>query len=316
MFFGFSAGLPFLLVFSTLSIWLRELGLSRTAIGLISWIGITYSIKVIWAPVIDCASLFGLSSIFGRRRSWMLISMVGIALGLLGMAFVDPVKSTHLLIIFAFVTALFSATQDVSIDAFRIESAPAEMQGALAAAYQLGYRIALLVAGAGVLYISEYAGWAWSYCIMAALMGVGITTVLIVSEPVSENNLPKAVNINGWLSSAFLSPFSNFFGRFGRLAIPILLFVAVYRVSDISMGVMANPFYVDLGFTKTEIANVIKVFGFTMTITGTILGGLLVTHYGIMGPLLTGAVLVCLTNLMFAIINICTPIFVGFHNSN
>ena len=175
--------------------------------------------------------------------------------------------------IFAFVTALFSATQDVSIDAFRIESAPAEMQGALAAAYQLGYRIALLVAGAGVLYISEYAGWAWSYCIMAALMGVGITTVLIVSEPVSENNLPKAVNINEWLNGAFLSPFSNFFGRFGRLAIPILLFVAVYRVSDISMGVMANPFYVDLGFTKTEIANVIKVFGFTMTITGTILGG-------------------------------------------
>ena len=294
-------------MFSTFSIWLRELGLSRTAIGLISWIGITYSIKVIWAPVIDCASLFGLSSIFGRRRSWMLISMVGIALGLLGMAFVDPVKSTHLLIIFAFVTALFSATQDVSIDAFRIESAPAEMQGALAAAYQLGYRAALLVAGAGVLYISEYAGWAWSYCIMAALMGVGITTVLIVSEPVSENNLPKAVNINEWLSGAFLRPFSNFFGRFGRLAIPILLFVAVYRVSDISMGVMANPFYVDLGFTKTEIANVIKVFGFTMTITGTILGGLLVTHYGIMGPLLTGAVLVCLTNLMFAIMALIGP---------
>ena len=304
---GFSAGLPFLLVFSTFSIWLRELGLSRTAIGLISWIGITYSIKVIWAPVIDCASLFGLNSIFGRRRAWMLISMVGIALGLLGMAFVDPVKSTYLLIICAFVTALFSATQDVSIDAFRIESAPAEMQGALAAAYQLGYRIALLVAGAGVLYISEYAGWALSYCIMAALMGVGITTVLIVSEPLSDNTLPKAANINEWFSSSFLRPFSNFFRRFGRLAIPILLFVAVYRISDISMGVMANPFYVDLGFTKTEIANVIKIFGFTMTITGTVLGGLLVTHYGIMGPLLAGAVLVCLTNFLFAIMALLGP---------
>ena len=205
------------------------------------------------------------------------------------------------MIIFAFVTALFSATQDVSIDAFRIESAPAEMQGALAAAYQLGYRIALLVAGAGVLYISEYAGWASSYCIMAALMGVGIATVLIVSEPLSENTLPKAANINEWLSGSFLRPFSNFFSRYGRLSIPILLFVAVYRISDISMGVMANPFYVDLGFTKTEIANVIKVFGFTMTITGTVLGGLLVTHYGVMGPLLAGAILVCLTNFLFAI---------------
>ena len=222
-FLGFSAGLPLLLVFTTLSIWLRELGLSRTTIGFISWIAITYSIKVFWAPVVDCSSLFGLTLKFGRRRTWMLISMVGVAFGLIGMASVDPEDSTQLLIIFAFVTAFFSATQDISIDAFRIESAPAEIQGALAAAYQLGYRMALLVAGAGALYISDQVGWNVSYGIMAALMAVGITTVFFVPEPCPQYTAMKARSIRGWLRSSILKPFEDFFGRYGKYTFSIIL---------------------------------------------------------------------------------------------
>ncbi|MDB3952723.1 MFS transporter [Alphaproteobacteria bacterium] len=306
LFLGFSAGLPFLLVFSTLSLWLREVGVSRTAIGFVSWIGITYSIKVIWAPVVDHAPLIGLTDSLGRRRAWMFVAMAGIGLGLLGMAFSDPLASPRLLVGFALMVAFCSATQDVAIDAYRIEIAPAEMQGALAASYQLGYRIALLVAGAGALYIAEFQGWVVSYAVMAGFMMIGLLTVLIIPEPQSssdENNKNDgSLTIREWFERAVVQPFGEFFRRVGRFAIPILLFVAVYRVSDISMGVMANPFYVDLGFSKTEIANIIKVFGLGMTILGTFLGGILVARYGVMGPLLLGSVLVFAANLLFALL--------------
>ena len=306
LFLGFSAGLPFLLVFSTLSLWLREVGISRTAIGFVSWIGITYSIKVIWAPVVDHAPLIGLTDRLGRRRAWMFVAMAGIGLGLLGMAFSDPSASPRLLVAFALMVAFCSATQDVAIDAYRIEIAPAEMQGALAAAYQLGYRIALLVAGAGALYIAEFQSWAVSYAVMAGLMMIGLLTVLVIPEPQSspaeDDTSNGSSTIGEWFESAVIRPFGEFFRRVGRFAIPILLFVAVYRVSDISMGVMANPFYVDLGFSKTEIANIIKVFGFGMTILGTLLGGVLVARYGVMGPLLLGSVLVVAANLLFALL--------------
>ncbi|HAA92848.1 MAG TPA: AmpG family muropeptide MFS transporter [Rhodospirillaceae bacterium] len=302
LFLGFSAGLPFLLVFSTLSLWLREAGISRTAIGFVSWIGITYSIKVIWAPVVDHMSIIGFTRALGRRRSWMLLAMLGIAGGLAGMAFSEPSSAPQRLVGFALAVAFFSATQDVAIDAYRIEIAPDDMQGALAAAYQLGYRVALLVAGAGALYVAEFAGWTVSYGIMAALMGIGIVTVWVIPEP-QDTKLPtRARNFAEWLDEAVIRPFSEFFRRVGPLALPILLFVAVYRVSDISMGVMANPFYVDLGFSKTEIANIIKAFGFGMTILGTFMGGVLVARYGIMGPLLLGAVLVVAANLLFALL--------------
>ena len=306
LFLGFSAGLPFLLVFSTLSLWLREVGVSRTAIGFVSWIGITYSIKVIWAPVVDHAPLIGLTDSLGRRRAWMFVAMAGIGLGLLGMAFSDPLASPRLLVGFALMVAFCSATQDVAIDAYRIEIAPAEMQGALAASYQLGYRIALLVAGAGALYIAEFQGWVVSYAVMAGFMMIGLLTVLIIPEPQSssdEKNMSDgSPTLREWFERAVVQPFGEFFRRVGRFAIPILLFVAVYRVSDISMGVMANPFYVDLGFSKTEIANIIKVFGFGMTILGTFLGGLLVARYGVMGPLFLGSVLVIAANLLFALL--------------
>jgi PAT family beta-lactamase induction signal transducer AmpG len=322
---GFSAGLPLLLVISTLALRLREAGVSRTEIGFLSWIGIAYSIKVFWAPLIDHLSIGGLSAAMGRRRSWMLVAMAGIAVGLLGMALTDPAHSLTGLVLCALLVAFCSATQDVVIDAYRIEIAPAEMQGALAAAYQLGYRVALLVAGAGALYIADGAGWQASYAAMSALMIVGIVTVLMIPEP----DLPAAGDVGHataaeplvhqflaqrthwsararavatWFLAAVVCPFLEFFRRAGRLFFLILLFVAVYRISDFVMGVMANPFYVDLGFTKTEIANVIKVFGFAMTLLGTFVGGVLVARYGIMGPLCLGAAFMVVANLMFALL--------------
>ena len=180
MFLGFSAGLPFLLVFSTLSAWLRAEEVSRAAIGFFSWVGITYSIKVFWAPIVDRVPLPIITRVLGRRRSWMLIAMVGIALGLLGMAHMNPTGDLRVLALFALLVAFSSATQDISIDAYRIEAVARELQGAMAATYQLGYRIALLVAGGGALVLADATSWAFAYMVLASLTLVGIGTVFII----------------------------------------------------------------------------------------------------------------------------------------
>lgn len=320
LFLGFSAGLPFLLVFSTLSAWLREAEVTRTTIGFFSWVGITYSIKFFWAPVIDRLPLPYLTRRLGRRRSWMLVAMVGIAAGLLGMAATDPAQNLTAMALFALLVAFSSATQDVAIDAYRIEAVDIELQGAMAATYQLGYRIALLVAGAGVLYAADLAGWPFSYQGMAALTLVGIATVLLIAEPAAgrdDSAISREARVVGfiarsahmparrraaiaWLIGAVVCPFVDFFARNGAMAILILLFVSLFRLSDITMGVMAYPFYIDLGFSKSEIATVVKFFGFFMTIFGALLGGVLVARYGVMRPLLLGAVLIAATNLLFA----------------
>jgi PAT family beta-lactamase induction signal transducer AmpG len=311
LFLGFSAGLPFLLVFSTLTAWLTEAGVTRTTIGFFSWIGITYSIKVIWAPVVDKLKLPLLHRMFGQRRSWILLGQLGIASGLVLMALTDPEADVGLMAVFGLLVAFSSATQDISIDAYRIESAEDKYQAAMSAAYVFGYRLALLVAGAGALYLAEYLGWSPAYLVMAALMGVGVVTVLLIQEP---NGLRPAAEpvihrakqarlaqrLGGWFADAVIGPFVDFFKRNGWYALLILLFIAVYRISDITMGVMANPFYLDIGFSKTEIADVTKVFGFVMTIVGSALGGVLVAHYGIRPILLLGGCMVALTNLLFA----------------
>jgi PAT family beta-lactamase induction signal transducer AmpG len=327
LFLGFSAGLPFLLVFSTLSAWLTDAGISRTAIGFFSWVGITYSIKVLWSPVVDRLPIPWLTRKLGRRRSWMLVAQLGITLGLLGLAATDPAQHLTYIAGFALLVAFGSATQDVAIDAYRIEAVVRERQGAMAATYILGYRIALLVAGAGALYIAEFGSWPSAYLTMAALMLVGIVTVLAISEPEQsvERNAylretrvvsfversahlpPRLRGAIAWFIGAVVCPFVDFFARNGRLAISILLFISVFRITDITMGVMANPFYLDLGFTKAEIASVTKVFGFFMTIAGAAVGGLLVVRYGIMRPLLLSAVLAAATNLLFALMAFIGP---------
>ncbi len=320
LFLGFSAGLPFLLVFSTLTAWLTEAGVTRTTIGFFSWIGITYSIKVFWAPVVDQVRLPLLGRLLGQRRSWMLLAQVGVAVGLLLMSAVDPATELQLLAVCGLLVAFSSATQDISVDAFRIEAAVDDFQAAMSATYVFGYRLALLVAGAGALYIAEFSSWEWCYTVMAGLMLVGVVTVLLVREPArlrasDDGGLEEKVEalleapdaethlwarLSAWFVKAVVGPFVDFFRRNGMFALVILLLISVYRISDIMMGVMANPFYLDMGFSKVEIADVTKVFGFFMVIAGSAVGGVLVAYYGSKRILLLGAVLVAGTNLLFA----------------
>lgn len=320
LFLGFSAGLPFLLVFSTLTAWLTEAGVTRTTIGFFSWIGITYSIKFFWAPVVDQLKLPILHRLLGQRRSWMFLAQIGIALGLVLMATTDPLNELQFLALCGLLVAFSSATQDVSVDAYRIEAVVEEYQAAMSATYVLGYRLALLVAGAGALYIAEYSSWHWCYFVMAGLMLVGMITVLLVKEPErnrasDDGNLEGKIEsliepganqhshlalVIGRFSTAVIGPFVDFFRRNGWYALLILLFISVYRISDITMGVMANPFYLDMGFSKVQIADITKVFGFFMVIAGSALGGVMVALWGTRPVLILGAVLVASTNLLFA----------------
>ena len=318
LFLGFSAGLPFLLVFSTLTAWLTEAGVTRTTIGFFSWIGITYSIKVFWAPVVDQFRLPLLHRLLGQRRSWMLLAQLGILSGLALMAQTDPVSELEFLALCGLLVAFSSATQDVSVDAYRIEAVVEDLQAAMSATYVLGYRIALLVAGAGALYIAEVSSWSVCYLVMAVMMLVGMFTVLCVKEPERRSGPESAIQVAGprepgsqppvrgirvltnRFSNAVVGPFVDFFKRNGWYALLILLFISVYRISDITMGVMANPFYLDMGFSKVEIADVTKVFGFFMVIAGSALGGVLVAMWGVRPVLILGAVMVASTNLLFA----------------
>jgi len=323
LFLGFSAGLPFLLVFSTLNARLADIGVETATIGFFSWLGITYSIKVFWAPIVDRLKLPVLDRLLGKRRSWILLAQGGIATGLYLMAQVDAIAAPEMMAYCGLLVAFSSATQDVAIDAYRIEIAEERLQAALAATYIFGYRLALLVAGAGALYLAEFWSWQVSYEVMALLVGVGMVTVLIVREPTVnhfaaaqdiadkiEHEASKRAHLNprharliGWFYAAIAGPFLDFFRRYRELAILILVTVAVYRIADIAMGVMANPFYLDfMGFSKTEVADVTKIFGFFMTIVGSLLGGVLVMRYGVRRLLLAGAIMTAATNLLFVML--------------
>ncbi len=320
LFLGFSAGLPFLLVFSTLSAWLRSDGVEVAAIGFFAWIGMLYSIKFFWAPVVDRLALPLMTRVFGQRRGWMLLAQGMIAAGLVGLAGLSPVGNLGWVAVFALLVAFGSATQDIAIDAYRIESADDDVQAAMASTYIIGYRGGLLAAGAGALYIAASASWNVAYLSMAALMGIGALTVLIRPEPKraslsiqliheprvrafirASRGKPKMLRrLGAWSIGALVCPFTDFFSRYGVKALWILVFIAVFRISDLAMASMANPLYIDLGFSLAEIANVTNIFGIAMSITGGMLGGLFVARYGI-GPLLIfGAGLVMLTNLLFA----------------
>lgn len=379
LFLGFSAGLPFLLLFSTLSFWLREVGVSLATIGLFSWVGITFSIKVFWAPVVDRVAVPPFTTLLGKRRGWMLLAQIGIAAGLLGIAYTDPARNLEAIVYFALLVAFASATQDIAIDAYRIEAVDRSLQGAMAGTYQVGYRIGLIAAGAGALYIAAFTSWPVAYTVMAALVGVGMVTVLIIREPevvrdqatlLREAEVAKVVQgqsdatspyaqtvkrairillgivvagvaaawlfglnvvfvlvpiaviaavvavirFSGsggrfglWFSSAVISPLVDFFARNGSFALVILAFVGLFRLSDITLGVMANPFYVDIGFSKEEIANIAKLYGVIATLVGALLGGILVVRIGMLRALLAGAIMVAATNLVFVLLAISGP---------
>lgn len=299
---GFSAGLPYLLVFSTLSAWLSESGIQRSTIGFFSWVGILFSLKVLWSPLVDQLKLPFLSRLLGQRRAWLLLAQLGILAALLAISLTNPADAIIRFAWLALLVAFCAATQDICIDAYRIEAAPESLQGALAAAYILGYRIALLVSGAGAFYLAAFQHWGFAYQCMAGLMLVGIITTLSIGEPeVARRHTEFLGNPIRWLEHSLLEPFQEFFTRFGKHALTLLLFVGIYRLSDITMGVMANPFYLESGYSKTEIANIAKVFGFLTVIVGSFLGGIFVSRYGLYRSLLLGAVLAATTNLLFAL---------------
>ena len=307
---GFAAGLPLLLVLGTLSFWLREAGINRSTIGFLSWVGLAYGFKWCWAPLVDRLPIPLLTRALGRRRSWLLVSQLMIVCGLVGMAFSDPKIALMPIVWFALLTAFGSATQDIALDAFRIESADVDRQAALAAAYQTGYRLAMIWAGAGVLWIAARAevanpqnydpnSWKVAYLVMAASMIVGFVTVLFTREPIARP-FTHAKNIGEWMQSALIEPFADFFRRYGWNALLVLALIATYRVSDIVMGIMANPFYVDMGYTKDEVAAITKIYGVIMTLVGAALGGVLSMRFGVMRTLMLGAVLSAASNLLFS----------------
>jgi PAT family beta-lactamase induction signal transducer AmpG len=308
-FLGFSAGLPLLLVLGTLGFWLREAGIDRSTIGYLSWVALFYAGKWLWAPLVDRVPIIFLTKRLGRRRSWLLFAQALIIFGLVGMATTDPKQNLEPIVWFALLVAFGSATQDIALDAFRIESAKAQYQAALAASYQTGYRLAMIWAGAGALWLAARAetttgiylaeAWQFAYLCMALSISVGVITTLLSPEPQAVL-LPKARSAGQWLQQTLIQPFADFISRYRWQAFLILGLIAIYRISDVVMGIMANPFYVDMGYTKDEVAAVTKVFGVIMTLVGAFLGGLLTMRLGVMRVLFLGGVLSAASNLLFA----------------
>ena len=315
---GFSAGLPFSLISTTLSAWLADQQVSLAVIGFFSLVGVAFSLKVLWAPVVDswAPPLFRK---LGKRRAWLLISQCGIAMGLFVMSLMDVHQDLAMIAACAVFIAFCSATQDIVIDAYRIEAVVLELQGAMAAAYVFGYRLALLAGGAGALYLAQYLDWQLAYQCLSSVMLLAILTTFLIAEPghpldsrrlIQEKKLETSLHLHAvprlieqillWFTTAVLGPFVEFFQRNGKRSLGILCLIGLYKMSDMAMGVMANPFYLDLGFSKKEIADITKLFGFVMTIVGTSLGGLLVVRFGVLKPLLLGAVVSSSTNLLFA----------------
>ncbi len=391
LFLGFSAGVPILLIFSSLSLWLGEAGVEKNAVTYFSWAALGYSFKFVWAPLIDKLPLPVLNRLLGRRRSWLLVSQLAVMIAILWMAFTDPAIGPASLTVMAFATVMLgfsSATQDIVIDAYRVESAGPDLQALLSSTYIAGYRIGMIVAGAGALYLASYFGstreaysysaWMNTYLAMAGVMLVGVVTTLIVAEPANpradshqysasdylrfllvfviavvafilvfyfsaalaesaKSSLGESLNnqnlasfvvstlrlatgaIVAWfvaralvsvgvgnqqmIQESYVDPIRDFFQRYGvGLALLLLALVGLYRVSDIVMGVIANVFYQDMGYTKIQIANVSKVFGLLMTIAGGFLGGFLAMRFGVMRILFLGAVLSAVTNLLFILL--------------
>jgi PAT family beta-lactamase induction signal transducer AmpG len=333
LFLGFSAGLPFFLVFSTLSAWLRQAGVQRSTIGMLSWVGILYSIKFLWAPVVDRVRPPFLHRILGRRRGWMLIAQIGLAAALFKLSISDPATGVRSMALGALFVAFFAATQDIALDAWRIESGAVETQGAMLAAYQVGYRIALITGSAGALTIAAYGGWHTSYATMAALVGVGIVTTLLIREP--HPSVPKEfmareervvlwlesrahwprplLNAGEWFMGAVVCPLLDFVARYGlALAILTLLFVGSYRLTDFTMGSMVNPFYIDHGYTLTSIAKIVKVYGLLMSLFGVFVAGVLISKFGLLRSLILGSTLLMASNLSFALLATThTPTLLG-----
>ena len=318
LFFGFSSGLPLALTFGTLSLWLAEVGVSKTTIGLFALMGTPYTFKFLWSPFVDRLSLPYFTRRLGRRRGWAIVTQLALMATIAGLGATNPAAHPGLTALLAFAVAFWSATQDIVIDAYRVEILEEPQFGAGAATIVLGYRVGMLVSGAGALYLATFVGWFTTYVIMAALMVVGIVAVLVNPEPKVKKSresldqeervaayLRARPHLRGymakalsWIYGAVISPFAEFVGRRGWFW--ILLFILLYKFGDALAGVMGNPFYVELGFTKIQIANFSKAFGLAATIIGGVIGGLIVNRMGILKSLLICGLLQMVSNLMFA----------------
>lgn len=294
---GYASGLPLLLVGGTFAFWLREAGVSLQVIGLLSWASIAYSLKFLVAPIMDAYALGAFGRFFGRRRAWILLAQTGVTTGLALMAFGDPASNLTLAALACFLTAACSASQDAAVDGWRVEVAGETEQGLLVAAYQLGYRLAMLSAGAGALYIAQGFGWVGAYAAMAAIMAlVALVTATLVPSTPRDGAPNKAAARDG----ALAAPVKDLVALVRATPIATLAMIGLYRVPDQLANVMSSPLYKDLGFTNIEIANVTKVIGVILGIFGAFVGGFLLTRLRLKTVLIIGIVASAATNLFYS----------------
>jgi len=298
---GFASGLPLALSSATLFFWLAEAGITLTAIGLFALVGTPYNLKFLWAPFIDRVPLPVLTRMLGRRRSWMLVIQVGLMVSIAYLGFSNPESTPVLTAACALAVAFFSASQDIVIDAYRIEILDIDEQGAGAAMTQAGYRLGAIVAGAGALFLADQLDWSVVYSVMAVLVVIGMMTAILAPDPDKRNPAVDATSVSSGFKSIVVEPFIEFFQRnTPATAVTILAFILLYKFGDAFAGVMAYPFYYEMGFSKSEVATVSKIFGVIATVLGIFIGGLIVKRYGIMKSLLGCGILQMLSNLMYA----------------
>jgi PAT family beta-lactamase induction signal transducer AmpG len=335
---GFSSGLPFYPAFQTMTLRLRESGIALSLIGMMAWATIPYSLKFLWAPVVDRMPLPLLTRLLGRRRAWLLLAQAGIAIGLLQLAGSEPAAGVRSIVIWDVFLTFCAATQDIALDAWRIESAPVAMQGAMAAAYQIGFRIALIAGSAGALSVAQSFNWHASYVGLALLGSVGLVTTLLIREPQPSSSReaaqrearviewlerrahwPQALQHAGeWFIGAVVCPLVDFFARHrGRIAIVTVLLIGAYRLTDYAEGAMTLPFFHDHGYSNDQIAWVVKIVGLTVSVLGVFFAGLLVAKWGLLRSLVAGSILMTISNCGFAVLATThTPTLFGLGLAN
>ena len=291
---GFSCGLPYMLVFSTLSAWLRDAGAALTVIGFISWAALTYSLKFLWSPFVDRIKM-PLNQVVGQRRSWILMMQLLILILIIMMSQFDPISSLNHIVITAVLIAFFGSLQDIAVDAYRIELVSLDEQGNLAASYQFGYRLSILVATSLALIFADLFSWQTVYLILSFFMLIGVIGVFV-------GETPETFKVDYGYVENLLSSFKDFFKRIGLISASVLLFIiATYRLTDIIMGPMAMPFYIDMGYSKTEIGAIVKTVALGASILGFFVGGQFIQRFTLRTCLIFGGLLVLITNLLFCL---------------
>ena len=296
---GFASGLPFMMLASKLSRWLAEVGVDKTTIGFFFWISLAYALKFLWAPVVDRARIPGLTAWLGQRRSWMMLAVLGTIIGMVIISQSDPAPGRLMMLAMGAVVLAYSgATLDISVDAWRIESGTNDEQANLAAVYQLGYRFAIMAAGYALAF-ADVVGWTGAYLTTATLMGLIGLSLFLVREPVQAERR-ESLSMRDSFYANVVEPFYDLFARLGRWMIPVFALIILYRLSDFTMGVMTQPLYEELGYTKTQVGLVQGTFGPWPMIAGSFIGGFMAIRYGLMKTLFLGAIIMIVTNGAFA----------------